>query len=57
MNYKQDEKTSYRVLESICKWSNGQKFNLQNIQIVHEAQDFPDDSDSKEAAYNAGDLG
>ena len=37
-NYKQDEKTTLRMGENICKWSNWQRINLQNIQAAHAAQ-------------------
>ena len=37
-NHKQDEKTTLRMGENICKWSNGQRNNLQNIQTAHGAQ-------------------
>ena len=37
-NHKQDEKTMLRMGESICKWSNWQRINLQNIQANHAAQ-------------------
>ena len=37
-NYKQDEKTTLRMQENICKWNNGQRINLQNIQTAHAAQ-------------------
>ena len=37
-NYKQDEKTTPRIGEDICKWSNGQKIKLQNTQIAHGTQ-------------------
>ena len=37
-NHKQDEKTTLRMGENICKWSNWQKINLQNIQAAHAAQ-------------------
>ena len=30
-NHKQDEKTTLRMRENICKWINGQRINLQNI--------------------------
>ena len=30
-NYKQDEKTTLRMGENICQWSNWQRINLQNI--------------------------
>ena len=36
-NYKQDEKTTLRMGENICKRSNGQWINLQNIQTAHAA--------------------
>ena len=35
-NYKQDEKTTLRMGENNCKWSNWQRINFQNIQAVHE---------------------
>ena len=37
-NYKQDEKTTLRMGENICKRTNGQRINLQNIQTAHAAQ-------------------
>ena len=37
-NHKQDEKTTLRVGKNICKWSNGQRINLQNLQAAHAAQ-------------------
>ena len=37
-NYKQDEKTTLRMGENICKWNNWQEINLQNIQTAHAAQ-------------------
>ena len=37
-NYKQDEKTTLRMGENICKRINGQRINLQNIQTAHAAQ-------------------
>ena len=37
-NHKQNEKTTHRMGENICKWSDRQGINLQNIQIVHAAQ-------------------
>ena len=37
-NHKQNENTTLRMGENICKWSNGQKINLQNIQTAHVAQ-------------------
>ena len=36
--HKQDEKTTLRMGENICKWSNWQRINLQNIQAAHAAQ-------------------
>ena len=36
--HKQDEKTTFRMGENICKRSNGQRINLQNIQAAHAAQ-------------------
>ena len=37
-NYKQDEKTTLRMGENICKQINGQRINLQNIYTAHAAQ-------------------
>ena len=37
-NQKQDENTTLRMGENICKWNNGQRINLQNIQTAHGAQ-------------------
>ena len=37
-NHKQDEKITLRRGENICKWSNWQRINLQNIPAAHEAQ-------------------
>ena len=37
-NYKQEEKTTLRMGENICKQINGQRIKLQNIQAVHAAQ-------------------
>ena len=34
-NHKQNEKTTYRKGENICKWWNQQWLNFQNIQTVH----------------------
>ena len=36
-NLKQDEKITLRLGENICKWSNSQRTNLQNIQAAHAA--------------------
>ena len=37
-NHKQDEKTTLRMGENICKESNRQRINLQNTQTAHGAQ-------------------
>ena len=37
-NYKQDEKTAFRMGENNSKQSNWQKINLKNIQASHTAQ-------------------
>ena len=37
-NYKQGEKTAFRMGENNCKWSNRQRINLKNIQAVPIAQ-------------------
>ena len=37
-NHKQNEKTTLRMGENICKQSHRQGINLQNIQIAHAAQ-------------------
>ena len=37
-NYKQGEKTAFRMGENISKCSNSQSINLKNIQAVHSAQ-------------------
>ena len=37
-NHKQDEKKTIRMGEHICKWSNWQGVNLQNIQTAHISQ-------------------
>ena len=36
--HKEDEKTTLRMGENICKWSKGQRINLQNTQTAHAAQ-------------------
>ena len=36
-NYKQNKKTTHRIAENICKWSNQQGINFQNIRIPHKA--------------------
>ena len=37
-NHKQDQKTTLRMGENICKWSNWQRINLQDLQAAHAAQ-------------------
>ena len=37
-NHKQDQKTTLTMGENICKQSNRQEINLQNIQAGHAAQ-------------------
>ena len=37
-NHKQDEKTTLRMGENICKRSSWQRINLQNLQAAHAAQ-------------------
>ena len=37
-NHKQNEKTTHRMGENICKWSDQQGINLQNLQRVYVAQ-------------------
>ena len=37
-NYKQNEKTTHRMGENICKQNNLQGINLQNIKTAHTAQ-------------------
>ena len=37
-DHKQDEKTTLRTRENICKQSNWQRVDLQNIQTAHTAQ-------------------
>jgi len=37
-NYKQGEKTAFRMGENNSKWSNCQRINLKNIQAAHTAQ-------------------
>ena len=34
-NHKQNEKITYRMGENLCKWSNQQGINLQDIQTTH----------------------
>ena len=35
--HKQNEKTTHRIRENVCKQSNQQGINLQNIQTAHTA--------------------
>ena len=37
-NHKQNKKTTHRMGENICKWSNWQGINLKNTRTVHTAQ-------------------
>ena len=37
-NNKQNEKTTNRLAENICKWCDWQRLNFQNIQTVHWTQ-------------------
>ena len=37
-NHKQNEKTTHRMGENICKGNHQQGINLQNIQTAHAAQ-------------------
>ena len=37
-NHKQNEKTTHRIGENICKQSNWQGSNLQNMQTAYTAQ-------------------
>ena len=37
-NHKQDENTTFRIEENICRRSNRQRINLQNTQEAHAAQ-------------------
>ena len=37
-NYKQGEKTAFRMRENKDKWSNWHRINLKNIQAAHGAQ-------------------
>ena len=38
VNHKQNEKTTHRMGENICKRSDQHGINLQNIQAAHAAQ-------------------
>ena len=37
-NHQQNEKTTYRMGENICKWCYQQGVNIQNIQTAHTNQ-------------------
>ena len=37
-NHKQNEKTTHRMGENICKWCDWQWISLQNLQTAHAAQ-------------------
>ena len=37
-NHKQDQNTTLRMAENICKRSKWQRINLQNLQAAHAAQ-------------------
>ena len=37
-NHKQNEKTTYKMAENICKWYNQQGLNFPNIQIALTTQ-------------------
>ena len=37
-NHKQNEKTTYRMGENICKWCAWQGLNFQNTQIAYTTQ-------------------
>ena len=37
-NYQQNEKTTYRIGENICKWCDLQGVNIQNIQSAPTTQ-------------------
>ena len=37
-NHKQNEKTTLRMGENVCKQSNPQRIHLQNLQTAHETQ-------------------
>ena len=34
-NHKQNEKTTYRMGENICKWQDQEEINFQNMQTAH----------------------
>ena len=37
-NHKENEKTTHRMGENICKWCDQHGINLQNLQTAHAAQ-------------------
>ena len=37
-NHKPNEKTAYKMWENICKWSNQEGLNFQNLQRAHTIQ-------------------
>ena len=37
-SHKQNENTSYRLGDNICRWCEQQGLNFQNIQIAHTTQ-------------------
>ena len=37
-NHRQNEKTTYRMGENICKWCDQQEINFQHIQTAHRIQ-------------------
>ena len=37
-SHKQNEKTTYKTVENICKWCDQQWINFQNIQTAHTTQ-------------------
>ena len=37
-NHKQNEKTTHRMGENICRWYDRQGISLQNLQTVHAAK-------------------
>ena len=51
-NYKQGEKTAFRMGETNSKWNNWQRINLQNIKAAHAAQYQKIVTQSKNGAKN-----
>ena len=39
-NHRQNEKTTYRMRENICKWWDWQGINFQSLQTAHATQYF-----------------